>query len=760
MEQPSLFPRLVERVPLAGPDCLNYCVHGFCLSARACSGGDTNLRHVHAIVPVCLGTCSVCNVRHGRHVKQLLSCTHRLRGSNHTFSKTVSTPFPTRQPEPHLLSSSQGNLAHFSPTCVPLIKSTAHDFRTKLCVRLLQRVHVFVTASRRKLLMSSRGPVHQHRFGAFKAEKEGGATDVPTLIHARRAASPSLRCTIQIIQDDSKLHRQTSGGGSARRAVSRDACKGGGVDVHEVGKGGKGGLISGALPRRHSFIMALPDKVVHRPGLARLFSGLIAFGRGQGKRAQLTHPRLRSHHELGGGRGAGSRERSHNPSPTPLRSGPNVPATPPPPPPTNNPSPKQPPAANWPRPGESPCKSLPSLMSPPPPSPQPSFTALHPSHNKHAQGGRYPSRNRHLRFYFSLTYVLTCPPIGCRLNTQHLSANQQWRDERNLRRIFEACMLTSQKRNGIAVLSMSACSFSHWLCEALGTVPLLVPLHQGRYVSGEVIKERYCLREPLQCELELPAIKNQVALNEPERVDDYMLHSENSLNPEGKGSESTVTSAEPLIRLHARDVGPFFCYTAISRCHTWEKLQWRLCVFSLPARLYTTIHFTRDVNTRTSNLPLGAGSQECICRARRVAVNVLTHQAPCRAFRSPNPLPLLPVLGFSQNGNRAGRCRWSAGFLGDLPFPPPLHFGAQPYSPHFTLIGSQDLDVERRPNLFTRPPPFVRHPCRMSRRKRNALVRPTCRRIPRATIELSICHIGGAEERARNPPTTGRPPYP
>ncbi|KAJ8873691.1 hypothetical protein PR048_024523 [Dryococelus australis] len=31
-------------------------------------------------------------------------------------------------------------------------------------------------------------------------------------------------------------------------------------------------------------------------------------------------------------------------------------------------------------------------------------------------------------------------------------------------------------------------------------------------------------------------------------------------------------------------------------------------------------------------------------------------------------------------GNRAGRCRWSAGFLGDLPFPPPLHSGTAPYS--------------------------------------------------------------------------------
>ncbi|KAJ8895185.1 hypothetical protein PR048_000510 [Dryococelus australis] len=44
--------------------------------------------------------------------------------------------------------------------------------------------------------------------------------------------------------------------------------------------------------------------------------------------------------------------------------------------------------------------------------------------------------------------------------------------------------------------------------------------------------------------------------------------------------------------------------------------------------------------------------------------------------------------------NRAGRCRWSAGFLEDFLFPPAFHFGAAPYSPHFTLIGIQDLDVK------------------------------------------------------------------
>ncbi|KAJ8880823.1 hypothetical protein PR048_017294 [Dryococelus australis] len=44
-------------------------------------------------------------------------------------------------------------------------------------------------------------------------------------------------------------------------------------------------------------------------------------------------------------------------------------------------------------------------------------------------------------------------------------------------------------------------------------------------------------------------------------------------------------------------------------------------------------------------------------------------------------------------GNRAGQCRWSAGFLGDLSFPPPLRSDAAPFSPHFILIDSQDADM-------------------------------------------------------------------
>ncbi|KAJ8883909.1 hypothetical protein PR048_015764 [Dryococelus australis] len=42
-----------------------------------------------------------------------------------------------------------------------------------------------------------------------------------------------------------------------------------------------------------------------------------------------------------------------------------------------------------------------------------------------------------------------------------------------------------------------------------------------------------------------------------------------------------------------------------------------------------------------------------------------------------------------------------AGFLGNLPCIPPLHSGFASYSPRFTLVGSQDLDLNSRPNLST-----------------------------------------------------------
>ncbi|KAJ8873909.1 hypothetical protein PR048_024745, partial [Dryococelus australis] len=51
---------------------------------------------------------------------------------------------------------------------------------------------------------------------------------------------------------------------------------------------------------------------------------------------------------------------------------------------------------------------------------------------------------------------------------------------------------------------------------------------------------------------------------------------------------------------------------------------------------------------------------------------------PTKAIRVQSPAGSLRIFAC---GNRAERCRWLAGFLGDLPFRPPFHSGAAPHSP-------------------------------------------------------------------------------
>ncbi|KAJ8882756.1 hypothetical protein PR048_014569 [Dryococelus australis] len=72
--------------------------------------------------------------------------------------------------------------------------------------------------------------------------------------------------------------------------------------------------------------------------------------------------------------------------------------------------------------------------------------------------------------------------------------------------------------------------------------------------------------------------------------------------------------------------------------------------------------------------------------------------------RQHDPPPQLGGVssGFSPVGIVPDGAAGLAGFLGVLPFPPPFHSGASPYSPRFTLIGSRDLDVRSHQNIFTR----------------------------------------------------------
>ncbi|KAJ8870165.1 hypothetical protein PR048_029178 [Dryococelus australis] len=53
--------------------------------------------------------------------------------------------------------------------------------------------------------------------------------------------------------------------------------------------------------------------------------------------------------------------------------------------------------------------------------------------------------------------------------------------------------------------------------------------------------------------------------------------------------------------------------------------------------------------------------------------------APTLDYLLPTKANRVKIPSGVARGDRAGRCRWSAGFLGDLPFPSTIHFGAAPY---------------------------------------------------------------------------------
>ncbi|KAJ8868070.1 hypothetical protein PR048_031879 [Dryococelus australis] len=79
-------------------------------------------------------------------------------------------------------------------------------------------------------------------------------------------------------------------------------------------------------------------------------------------------------------------------------------------------------------------------------------------------------------------------------------------------------------------------------------------------------------------------------------------------------------------------------------------------------------------------------------RAVGVAVAERLHYSPpTKANRVQSRAGSLRICA---SGNLAGQLRWSTGFLGDLPFHPLLHSSAAPFSPHFSLIGSQHLSVK------------------------------------------------------------------
>ncbi|KAJ8892443.1 hypothetical protein PR048_005023 [Dryococelus australis] len=109
---------------------------------------------------------------------------------------------------------------------------------------------------------------------------------------------------------------------------------------------------------------------------------------------------------------------------------------------------------------------------------------------------------------------------------------------------------------------------------------------------------------------------------------------------------------------------------------------------------------------------------------------------------------LNPRLGHSRilaSGNCDGRCNWSADFLGDIPFPLFSHYSAAPFSPPFTIIGSQDLvqrnaGAGKRENLRRNPPTrsFIPYNSHMRKSRSDATGNQT--RLALMGAEHSSCY--------------------
>ncbi|KAJ8881595.1 hypothetical protein PR048_018080 [Dryococelus australis] len=72
-----------------------------------------------------------------------------------------------------------------------------------------------------------------------------------------------------------------------------------------------------------------------------------------------------------------------------------------------------------------------------------------------------------------------------------------------------------------------------------------------------------------------------------------------------------------------------------------------------------------------------------------------------REARTQTPAKALALAVIFARGNRAGRCRLSAAFLGVISFTTYLLSSVASHSPRFTLIGSQELDIKSRNNHST-----------------------------------------------------------
>ncbi|KAJ8867509.1 hypothetical protein PR048_031311 [Dryococelus australis] len=196
----------------------------------------------------------------------------------------------------------------------------------------------------------------------------------------------------------------------------------------------------------------------------------------------------------------------------------------------------------------------------------------------------------------------------------------------------------------------------------------------------------------------------------------YVIPSAPHFAPIGSPTQPTIVSGLPIRIKQRVDAGRrrrLCCMKFVLRRRTAtdekKKKKKNLgSISSVADKLLRYCETTNGIGRRSSNatqrnavLLLTDLSAKCIGGHRGVVVILLSSD-----LGEPGSIPGGGNSWILACGNRGGQCRWSAGFLGDLPFTPSsLHRT----SPRFTLVGFQDLYVKSCPDIFTRP--FIHSEC-------------------------------------------------
>ncbi|KAJ8872244.1 hypothetical protein PR048_025846 [Dryococelus australis] len=169
-------------------------------------------------------------------------------------------------------------------------------------------------------------------------------------------------------------------------------------------------------------------------------------------------------------------------------------------------------------------------------------------------------------------------------------------------------------------------------------------------------------------------------------------------------SDRHMSTINPLWRW-AYSTGSLVCGPLISvvqQCRAWYILGW-VTAKDLYVAAGARPSLARPDNVNTwirQEVEAFAVVVDAFLALGAAVVERLPCSPPTKAIRVHSPAGSLRIFAC---GNCAGRCSWQAGFLGDLPFPPPSHSGVAPYSPSRTWIAGIQESGETG-DLLENPP--------------------------------------------------------